>query len=142
MRSKTTKSCPDKRFLTILTVYLASFIKQEQVKQMSGWNGPTWSQWHGAAQEADQNYLIAEENFAAAQKWKAYAAKLEKELDEVWELYRDTKGNAVGQMRLKDESLSEIAKLDPTNRMLDTTTRKEIFKAAKDEELALLKQKY
>lgn len=109
---------------------------------MSGWNGPTWSQWHGAAQEADQNYLIAEENFAAAQKWKAYAAKLEKELDEVWELYRDTKGNAVGQMRLKDESLSEIAKLDPTNRMLDTTTRKEIFKAAKDEELALLKQKY
>jgi hypothetical protein len=109
---------------------------------MSGWNGPTWSQWYGATQEADQNFLTAEENFAAAQKWKAYAARLEKELDEVWELYRDTKGNAVGQMKLKDESLSEIAKLDPGNRMLDTATRKEIFKAAKDEELALIKKKY
>jgi hypothetical protein len=48
--------------------------------------GPTWSQWYGATQEADQNFLTAEENFAAAQKWKAYAARLEKELDEVWEL--------------------------------------------------------
>jgi hypothetical protein len=104
--------------------------------------GPTWSQWYGATQEADQNFLTAEENFAAAQKWKAYAARLEKELDEVWDLYRESRGNAAGQMKLKEESLSEIEKLDPGNRMLDLPTRKEIFKAAKDEEMALTKKKY
>ena len=105
-------------------------------------SGPTWGQWFGATQEADSNFLIAEENYAAAQKWKAYAARLEKELDEVWDLYRETKGNAVGQMKLKEESLSEIEKLDPGNRMLDVSTRKEIFKVATEEELSQIRKKY
>lgn len=42
---------------------------------MSGRNDPTRSQWYGATQAADQNYLTAEQNHAAAQKWKAYAAR-------------------------------------------------------------------
>ena len=94
---------------------------------MSGWNGPTWSQWYGATQEADQNFLTAEENFAAAQKWKAYAARLEKELDEVWDLYRDSKGNGAGQKKLKEIALTEIEKLDPANRMLDQSFRQEVM---------------
>ncbi len=109
---------------------------------MSGWNGPTWSQWHGAAQEADSNFLIAEENFAAAQKWKAYAARLEKELDEVWDLYRETKGNATGQQALKEAALEEVKKLDPANKMLDLSTRKEIFDSAKGEEMSQIRKKY
>lgn len=108
---------------------------------MSGWNGPTWSQWHGAAQEADSNFLIAEENFAAAQKWKAYAARLEKELDEVWDLYRESRGNTAGQMKLKEEALSEIEKLDPGNRMLDVNTRGKIFDEAKEARLKEMSKK-
>lgn len=109
---------------------------------MSGWNGPTWSQWYGATQEADQNFLTAEENFAAAQKWKAYAARLEKELDEVWDLYREVRGNASGQMKLKEAALDEVKKLDPGNKMLDLAVRKEIFDTAKNETLQELRKKY
>lgn len=109
---------------------------------MSGWSGPTWSQWYGATQEADQNFLIAEENFAAAQKWKAYAARLEKELDEVWELYRDTRGSAVGQMKLKEAALGELEKADPGYKMLDTAVRKEIFDTAHEKEISTIRKKY
>lgn len=109
---------------------------------MSSWNGPTWSQWYGATQEADQNFLTAEENFAAAQKWKAYAARLEKELDEVWDLYRETKGNATGQQALKEAALEELKKSDPGNKMLEISTRKEIFDASKSEEMSQIRKKY
>lgn len=109
---------------------------------MSGWNGPTWSQWYGATQEADQNFLTAEENFAAAQKWKAYAARLEKELDEVWDLYRETKGNATGQRVLKEAALEELQKTDPTNKLLSQPHRQEILEAAKAEEMKGIRKQY
>ncbi len=109
---------------------------------MSGWNGPTWSQWHGVAQEADSNFLIAEENFAAAQKWKAYAARLEKELDEVWDLYREQRGGATGQRVLKEALTDELRQVDPGNRMLDLNVRKEIFEKARDEDLKNVPKKY
>lgn len=109
---------------------------------MSGWNGPTWSQWYGATQEADQNFLTAEENFAAAQKWKAYAARLEKELDEVWDLYREARGNGSGQRVLKETALEEIQKMDPGNKMLDLAVRKEIFDQAKESDMNSIRKKY
>lgn len=91
------------------------------------WGGPTWSQWYGATQEADQNHDIANHNYAQAQKWKAYAARIEKELDEVWDLYKGEKGNHAGQRKLKEMALGEIEKLDPSNKLLDKNYRNEII---------------
>lgn len=105
------------------------------------WGGPTWSQWYGATQEADQNHDIANHNYAAAQKWKAYAARIEKELDEVWDLYKDARGAASGQKRLKEAALEEIETLDPTNKMLNSDVRKKMFDEAKAEEIKSIRKR-
>ena len=104
------------------------------------WGGPTWSQWYGATQEADQNHDIANHNYAAAQKWKAYAARIEKELDEVWALYKDARGNASGQRRLKNLAMDELTKIDPNNSVLDPKFREEEFDKAKAETIKQIKR--
>lgn len=105
-----------------------------------GWRGPTWSQWYGATQEADEAADVANHNFEAAQKWKAYAKRLEQELDEIWELYRDAKGSAAGQRRVKEAVIDELQKVDPGNKLLDQATRQQLFDGAKQDAVKNLRR--
>ena len=93
------------------------------------WKGPTWGQWADAV--GDANRHIAE-HAASAQQWMAYAKRLEAELDEVWDLYRNAKGSASGQRRLKEMALEELAKADPGNALLDPANRKKPSDEAKE----------
>lgn len=94
------------------------------------WKGPTWGQWADAVGDANRHI---KEHAASAQQWMAYAKRLEAELDEVWNLYRDAKGNASGQRRLKTLAMDELARLDPANKILDAAFREKEFDAAKAE---------
>lgn len=98
-----------------------------------GWAGPTWGQWKETVRdmEATRDAAIGHANNAA--QWMAYAKRLEAELDEVWELYRESKGNASGQRRLKTLAMDELTRIDPANKILDPALREKEFDAAKAE---------
>ena len=91
------------------------------------WEGPGW----GMIASLNDKIGKLEKNNDA---WKKYAAKIEKELAEVWDLYREAQGNGTGQRVVKEAAVSEIEKLDPRNKMLDKAHRQAIFDKAKAEE--------
>ena len=91
------------------------------------WEGPGW----GMIASLNDKIGKLEKNNDA---WKKYAIRLEKELDEVWDLYREAQGNSAGQKTVKEVAVSEIEKLDPGNKMLDKAHRQAIFDKAKAEQ--------
>lgn len=97
-----------------------------------GWGGPTWAQWHDTARDIEATVAEAKASHENARQWKAYAERLKQELDEVWALYCETKGNVAGQRRLKDIAIEELSKADPTNAFLDPANRKQPFEEAKE----------
>lgn len=101
---------------------------------MSDWIGPTWAQWASTVNRVNDAYDDLETAQKAARDWKKYAIRLEKELDEVWDLYREAQGNSAGQKTVKEVAVSEIEKLDPGNKMLDKAHRQAIFDKAKAEQ--------
>lgn len=95
------------------------------------WEGPGW----GMIASLNDKIGKLEKNNDA---WKKYAAKIEKELDEVWDLFREAKGNASGQRVLREAVDKELEKSDPANKMLDKNHRREIFNKAKAAEQQLV----
>lgn len=78
-----------------------------------------------------------------AEKWKAHAEQLQADLEKVWDLYNKkieqyNKKTAaeVAQAALKEAALSEIEKLDPLNKMLNTGYRKKLYEEAYGKTLA------
>lgn len=99
---------------------------------MSDFQGPTWGQWRGTVRdiEATRGAAIAHAN--NAQAWKAYAANLEAQLDELWEMFREAQGNGSGQRRIKEAALEEIKRLDPSNSLLEKPVRQKLFDEGKE----------
>ena len=101
---------------------------------MSDWIGPTWAQWASTVNRVNDAYDDLEAAQKAARDWKKYAIRLEKELDEVWDLYREAQGNTTGQRTVREALDKELEKLDPGNKMLDKDYRRAMFNKAKAEE--------
>ncbi len=93
------------------------------------WEGPGW----GMVASLNDKISKLEKNNDA---WKKYAAKIEKELAEVWDLYREMSGNAAGQQAAKDALHKEVERLDPANKLLDMNYRRELFNKAKADDKA------
>lgn len=104
------------------------------------WAGPTWGQWADTVDEIAATRDVANQNAQSAQQWMAYAKRLEAELDEVWNLYREARGNAGGQKRVKEAVIEELQKADPSNALLDQTRRQVIFDEAKKETMAKVRR--
>ena len=101
---------------------------------MSEWIGPTWAQWASTVNRVNDAYDDLEAAQKAARDWKKYAFRLEKELDEVWDLYREAQGSAIGQITVRKAVDKELEKLDPANKMLDKNYRRGLFNKAKADE--------
>lgn len=87
-------------------------------------------------------------NYQSAEQWRVYAKELEVALNEISEkyakmtdIYIETAGFAQGQAILKEKVIKEIARLDPTNKLLDFEYRKQILEKAKSEKVRELKMK-
>ena len=98
---------------------------------MSDWIGPTWAQWASTVNRVNDAYDDLEAAQKAARDWKKYAIRLEKELDEVWDLYREMSGSAAGQQTVRAALDKELETLDPGNKMLDKDYRRALFNKAK-----------
>lgn len=107
----------------------------------NGWSGPTWGQWSSMVNDAEYVTTIANENAHAAHSWKNYAEKIERELVEVWNVYRDSRGNTGGQKRIKEAALEEIKRLDPGSNLLDTAVRQKLFDAGYNDTVKDIPQK-
>lgn len=107
---------------------------------MDGWAGPTWAQWNDTVRDVEATRDAAIEHSNNAKQWMAYAKRLEAELDEVWNLYRDAKGNGAGQRKLKEMALAEVEKLDPGSKMLDQTFRQGVMDKEYDEAVKKLRR--
>jgi len=65
----------------------------------------------------------------AVKEWKDYAEKLQKALNEARLALVNKSGAEAGQAALKEAALAEIAKLDPSNKLLDPAYRKTLYDA-------------
>lgn len=92
-----------------------------------------------AEAEADADVLagqIGQQN-RAVKEWRDYAENLQKALNEARLAFVNMSGAEAGQAVLKEAALAEIAKLDPSNKLLDPTYRKTLYDA---EMVAVLKR--
>lgn len=102
--------------------------------------GPTWGLYQADVGAANAR---ADRNADAAAKWKAHAEKMKADLEEVMQLYQnklnqydEKTAQEIGQAALKEAALSEIEKLDPLNKMLNTGYRKKLYDEAYGKALA------
>ena len=86
--------------------------------------------------------LKEEASYHSAEQWRTHAKKLEMRLEEVsdkygkmTDMYIETAGFAEGQAKLKEKAIEEIAKLDTTNKLLDSSYRKQILEKFKNEKV-------
>lgn len=101
-------------------------------------DGPTWGQWKETVRDIEATRDAAIEHANNANQWMAYAKRLEQQLeamtndrDQLLELYRDAKGSAGGQRRVKEAVIEELQKADPSNKLLDQSVRQQMFDTAK-----------
>lgn len=102
---------------------------------MSGWIGPNWGMWADTVDEMNATAKRADKNYQSAVEWKEYAKRLEVRLEETWQAFREDSGNASGQHAVRQAAIEEIARIDPTNKMLNKEYRLNIFDKAKEERL-------
>lgn len=88
----------------------------------------TYGMWSTEA-EADADELAARigHHNNAINQWKAHAEKLQKALDELRVIVVDKSCALAAQAALKDKALTEIQKMDPSNKLLDADYRKKIY---------------
>jgi len=89
--------------------------------------GPTWGLYQADVGAANAR---ADRNADAAAKWKAHAEKMKADLEQVWEMYANKVGAEAGQAAIKDGLTSEIEKLDPMNKMLNSGYRAKLYDEA------------
>jgi hypothetical protein len=99
------------------------------------WIGPNWGMWAETVDEMNDISKRSEKNYQSAVEWRDYAKKLEKRREETWQAFRESSGNASGQVALRDARTAELRNYDPTNRMLSKEVRLEIFNKGKNERL-------
>ena len=71
-----------------------------------------------------------------AEKWKAHAEQMKADLEKVWEMYMNKVGAEAGQAAIKDGLTSELEKLDPLNKMLNSGYRSKLYDAGYEKAIA------
>ena len=99
------------------------------------WIGPNWGMWAETVDEMNDISKRSEKNYQSAVEWRDYAKKLEKKLEETWQAFRNSDGNACGQVEIKNALTEELKRLDPANQYLDTELRKSLFEKGKSRRL-------
>lgn len=96
---------------------------------------------HKAGQMIGEAEAKARHYKNAAEKWKAHAEQMKADLEKVWEMYIDRVGSEQAQTKLKTEALSEIEKLDPLNKMLNTGYRQKLYDETYNETTRKMREK-